>query len=225
MTKTSEENDDVTNQIISTLSNNLIKLLKLSRTNEAELARKLNITYNTIHRLVSGTTSDPKLSTLNQIAKYFNVSLDMLLSDQSKFHGLDGERPRFVPIFTWEAIKSNNFMRDFNYENWEKWLPIATNEKNIINDNCYALASTKSMQPRFPIGTTFIIKPDEPPIDGDLIIIKFKDDQSVSLRELIIDSPEWQLCPISPGSKNLILDNEKIEIIGVVILTLIQTRV
>ena len=44
MTKTSEENDDVTNQIISTLSNNLIKLLTLSRTNEADLARKLNIT-------------------------------------------------------------------------------------------------------------------------------------------------------------------------------------
>jgi len=224
MTKTSEENTDDSNHIISTLSNNLIKLLKITHTNESELARKLNITYNTIHRLVSGTTSDPKLSTLNLIAKYFNISLDALLSEKSNFHDLDGEMPRFVPIFTWESIKTNNFIHEFNRENWDKWLPISTNEKKIINDNCYALESTKSMQPRFPIGTTFVIKPDEPPIDGDLIIIKFKDDHSVSLRELIIDSPEWQLCPIIPGSKNLILDNDKIKIVGVVILTIIQTR-
>jgi transcriptional regulator with XRE-family HTH domain len=205
------------------LAENINRLLKIHSSNESDLARSLNITYNTIHRLVNGTTSDPKLSTLQQIADYFNVSLDYLLSDFTPQQSLNTDY-YLVPVLTWDNIQSLNFFDTFDKKNWAKWIPVATAERTVINDKCYALESTRSMQPKFPMGTSFIIKPDEPPIDGDCVIIRFREDKSISLRELIIDSPDWQLQSIIPGSKNLILDKEKIEIIGVVVLTLIQTR-
>ena len=206
------------------LSENIAHLLKSHHTNESELARNLNVTYNTIHRLVSGTTSDPKLSTLQQIADYFNVGLDYLLSSPCTQPTSASDQPKFVPIVSWENIQSVDFFYTFNVGNWTQWIPVATNEKKLMNDRCYALESTRSMQPKFPIGTTFIVKPDEPPIDGDFVIVRFKDDNSVSLRELIVDSPDWQLQSVIPGSKNLTMHRNKIDIIGVVILTLIQTR-
>jgi len=79
------------------------------------------------------------------------------------------------------------------------------------------------MQPRFPFGTTFIIKMDNP-IDGDLVLVRFKKDNSISLRELVIDSPNWQLNPIISGSKNILFNHLDHIIIGVVILMLIQNR-
>lgn len=218
------EKNHIENNLLDNLSHNLIKLLKRHHINEADLATKLNITYNTLHRLVSGTTSDPKISTLKQIADFFNISLDTLLNDTSAELKTHDDAPRFVPILSWDDMHTPHIFHGKNLENWTKWIPVATVEKNIMNEKCYALESTRSMQPKFPLGTTFIIKPDESPIDGDLVIVKFKSDESVTLRELIIDSPHWQLSPIIPGSKSLILNKNEMEIIGVVILTVIQTR-
>ncbi len=201
------------------LSENITKLLKAHDTNESDLARQLNLTYNTIHRLVSGTTFDPKLSTLQQIAEYFNVSLDFLLTSSNPCSSTT-DTPRTVPVITWDKLP----ITTIDTSTISKWLPIATDEKKLINENCYALESTRSMQPKFPIGTTFVIKPDELPRDGDLVVVKFREDNSISLRELIVDSPDWQLQSIIPGSKNLIFDKVNFAIIGVVILTVIQTR-
>lgn len=175
---------------LDNLSRNIIMLMKQYNINESDLAKKLNVTYNTIHRIVSGTTSDPKLSTLQQIAAYFNVGLDSLLLDKQDHPIQRADSPYFVPVLTWENAQSVNFHQNFKRDTWHKWIPVATSEKEIINKDCYALESTRSMQPKFPIGTTFVIKPAEQPLDGDLVLIKFKDDQTISLRELVIDSPE-----------------------------------
>ncbi|KTD23944.1 helix-turn-helix domain-containing protein [Legionella maceachernii] len=221
------ENTDqkpVEKSALENLSENLANLLKANHINEAELARKLNITYNTIHRIINRTTPDPKLSTLKLIAEYFHVSLDYLLSDNVNCENFDSGKPQFIPILSWEYIQTSDFNSHFVPQASTGWIPVVANKQNIISDKCYALESTRSMSPRFPIGSTFVVKPDEPPIDGDLVIIRFKEDRSVSLRELVIDSPDWQLLPIIPGSKALIYDKEVIEIIGIVILTLIQSR-
>ena len=80
------------------------------------------------------------------------------------------------------------------------------------------------MQPRFPFGTLFIIDQNESPRDGDVILIKMKLEKVLSLRELIIDSPKWQLQPIVSGSENLFFDATNHSIIGVVVLTVLHKR-
>lgn len=203
------------------LSRNLTALLKNNNTNEMELAKQLNVTYNTIHRLVSGNTADPKLSTLQQIADYFNVGIDTLLNNHINQLNAPVYTAYNLPVITLEQAQSFNSAQNIS---WEKWLPVATSTAMPLNDNCYAVESSRSMQPRFPIGTAFVVNPDASPIDGDLVLVKFINDNRVSVRELIIDSPDWRLQSIIPGSRELIFDKAQLTIIGVVVLTIIQTR-
>jgi SOS-response transcriptional repressor LexA len=80
------------------------------------------------------------------------------------------------------------------------------------------------MHSRFPVGTVFIIDPKEKPIDGDLVLIRFKNNESVSLRDLIIDSPHWQLLSIAQNAPSINYDVKEHEIIGVVLLTILNAR-
>lgn len=207
------------------LSINIINLLKKKGINETTLAKKLNIPYNTIHRIITCTTSDPRLSTLRQIADYFDVSIDDLITDEVCSNNLKQNMPQEkIPLLTWDMLSDIDFHKKIISLHNSKWVTappmIDIKQENLI----FALESTKSMQARFPLGTTFIINHDEKPIDGDIILVKFNTSRSSSLRELVTDPPRWQLLPITPGSESIYFDENEHLIIGVVILTLIQTR-
>ena len=212
------------NDTDSSLSRNLLKLLQLHQMNESELAKKLDIPYNTIHRLLTGTTCDPRVSTLQQIADYFGVQLDFLLNGNMQTNPIDQKQLLTVPVLTWEHILNSTFLKGMEKSKWEKTIQVASIESSVDLTQLFALESTKSMQPRFPAGTTFIINAKETAIDGDLVLVRFKNDNSVSLRELIVDSPTWQLNPIVSSSSSLVFTHKAHEIIGVVILTIIKTK-
>lgn len=195
--------------------------MKDNSVSESDLARALNLPYNTIHRLVSGHTTDPRISTLKLIASYFNVSLDTLLNQNEK---CTSAAPQTVPIVTWEQLSDVEFLKTINNQNWDNWLPISLVSIDNLSLNAYALESRPSMQPRFPIGTFFIIDPDCKPMDGDLILVKIKINNAVSLRELIIDPPSMQFLPIIENSDVLNFNEIDHEIIGVVVLSMHQFR-
>jgi transcriptional regulator with XRE-family HTH domain len=205
----------------SVLSKNLSRLLNTFDITEYDLSKSLGIPYNTINRIITGITTDPRISTLEQIADYFGVKLDFLL-DKNNSHLVKMECS--VPILTWDFLSHPDFLNKIDRDTWDKWIPVAQLIENSSFDKTFALESTKSMQPRFPSGTTFIIRTSELPVDGDLILVRFKAENSISLRELIIDSPDWRLNPIVTGSQTLLFSHLNHVIIGVVILTLIQTR-
>ena len=64
------------------VSNTLNFLLKREGMSEAALAKEVDIPRNTINRLAGGRTPDPRISTLETIANYFNVSLDQLIGKE-----------------------------------------------------------------------------------------------------------------------------------------------
>ena len=208
------------------LSNNLSLLMKENNVSESELARALGLPYNTIHRLISGHTTDPRISTLKSIAVYFNVSLDTLLNPIELVASTlkTSSNPKAVPILSWEKISSNEFLSSIDHQNWVNWLPIPLVSIENLSLNAYAIESRPSMYPRFPTGTFFIIDPECKPIDGDLILIKIKKDGAVSLRELMIDPPTMKLLPIIQNSDSLNFLASEHEIIGVVVLSMHHPR-
>lgn len=213
--------------IDNNLSRNLAILMERRQVTESDLARALDLPYNTVKRLVNGVTTDPRVSTLSLITQYFNVSLDALLSDgdpTSVSVRNNDKAPRSVPILSWENISSKNFLGILDLKNWEYWQPIALASTDSLSETAYALESRPSMQSRFPIGTVFVIDPKEKPIDGDLVLIRFKDNDSVSLRDLIIDSPHWQLLSIAHNTPSINYDVKEHEIIGIVVLTILKAR-
>ncbi|KTC76065.1 peptidase, S24 family [Legionella birminghamensis] len=208
------------------LSNNLALLMKHNNVSESELARALGVPYNTIHRLISGHTSDPRISTLKSIAAYFNVSLDTLLNpiELIKNPFTTNNYPKAVPIISWEQVSNNKPLSLGNYQNWANWLPIPLASIDNLSQNAYAIESRPSMYPRFPTGSFFVIDPECKPIDGDLILFKIRKDGAVSLRELMIDPPTMKLLPIIQNSDSLNFVASEHEIIGVVVLSMHQPR-
>lgn len=224
MTKVAEIH--ITQAEAKTLANNLQALLKAKKVSEGEVASSINMPVMTVRRIVSGETSDPRISTIKLLADYFKVTIDDLLCDEEgRFQTIRVQStPRCLPILDWSLIADNSTLQNINLDSWSRWQPIATSDKNTLSDLAFALESRPSMQPRYPIGTLFIIDPKEEPLDGDVILIKLKDSNQLSLRELIIDPPKWQLQPIVSGSEIIFYEKEKMEIVGVVVLTLLLNR-
>ena len=61
-------------------------------------------------------------------------------------------------------------------------------------------------------------------MDGDLVLINLRKNNELTLRELFVDPPEWQLHPVHQGSPILKFSKENHEVIGVVFMTLFYNR-
>lgn len=214
------------------LSKNLSRLIEKNGVSTSELAKTLNLPYNTIHRLVNGFTSDPRLSTLKLIASYFHISIDELTGGHNtndKTIASTNSRqitnkPNTVPLLSWSDIDDSNFLNNIDFNTWTKWQPLALVSDDGLSERSFALPSKQSMQNKFPLGTTFVIDPDQEPIDGDLVLIRMTKTGEASLKHLIIDPPVWQLQPIIANTLAIEYDNSEHSIIGIVVLTFLQRR-
>lgn len=198
------------------LIENLQLLMHKQGMSEAELARQTSIPQPTLHKILSGKTNDPRISTLQQLADYFQVSLDGLYSYdvlQNKKATVEG---RSIPIISWaECTKADNPTQGLSPNNWDDWVIVDKSS----SEHCYALISRACMEPHFPRGTTLIVNPVIKPTDGDLVIVQYPETQDATLRELSIDGP-YQLL-LSPYRKTEPEQfNDTIRILG----TVIQSR-
>ena len=211
---------------LAIIAKNLRFLLDEHHITENQIAQSLDIPVMTIRRLVSGETSDPRVSTLKMIADYFHISVDSLIENNS-FTSMALMRkttPQFIPLLNWEIATSIKSINDIDLKKWPEWYPIAFGDQYTLSHNVFALESRPSMQPRFPKGTLFIIDPNETPTDGDLALIKMKKDGNISFRELIIDIPRWQLQPIILCSETFFYDENQHQMMGIVVLTFLHCK-
>lgn len=206
-----------------TLSQNLSTLLEIHQVSLSQIAQTLDIPVMTIRRLLSGETTDPRISTLKLIADYFNVTVDSLIQSNEKFikHSRKKSIPLFLPILDWETAQKITTIHELDLTKWKSWQSISLNEKDSISNDAFALESRPSMYPRFPQGTLFIIDPNISPIDGDTVLVKLTPNNELTLRELSIDPPEWILHPLIPSSKQLQFSKKDHLIVGVNLMTVL----
>src|SRR3989338_5880206 len=92
---------------------NIKKLMQKHNLTIEMLAQELNLSVSTINRLLLGTKSDPKLSTLKPLAKFFGVSIDELIGERPINLKPGDDKDSFdpkralvqVPIIHWEQVK------------------------------------------------------------------------------------------------------------------------
>lgn len=206
-----------------TIADNLNRLLKLKKTTENRVAQDINIPVMTVRRLLSGETTDPRISTLKMLADYFNVSTDDLIASNNEInYGVMGQsKPLFIPVLDWSTAERSN---SIDFSRWNEWVPVTVGKNETISARSFALESRPSMFPRFQQGTVFIIDPELSATDGDLVLIKLRDNDGLTLRELSVDPPDWQLHPLNQVGSVLPYAKENHEIVGVVFLTLFYNR-
>lgn len=190
------------------------QLLAQEQINVTELARRIQLPQPTIHRLLTGKTEDPKLSTLSLIADYFSVSLDQLLGNTPLQDNKKLATSISVPIITWQDVTNiENMLPSLTVNNWNDWVNV-----DKASSLSFGLKSKRCMEPRFPAGSIFIIDPHVTPCDGDLVIVHYANTNEATIRELLLDGPERELLSILDSTvKNKFDTNTKL--IGVAIQT------
>ncbi len=216
----------ITKSQIQKLADNLQSLMKIKNVSESDISEKLNVPIMTVRRIVSGETIDPRISTLKLLADYFDVPVDSLIEDnKSRLISITSQHiPQFIPILDWKTASNINSIQYLDLHSWKEWQPVVLGNGSSLSSLAFALESRPSMQPRFPIGTLFIVDPKELPTDGDIILVKLKTNSDLSLRELSIDLPKWQLHPVITGSQTIFYDEKQHIIIGIVVLTMLYKR-
>jgi len=210
----------------SPLTENLRILFKNKQLSISETAHKLGIPIMTIRRLLSGETMDPRISTLKLMANHFNVTVDCLLKDDlsSLAETCTKSKPVFVPILDWELLEATPDVQQINLREWSNWQPIVLSNPEAMSNHTFALPSRPFMYPQFPHDTMFIIDPTLTPKDDDLVLVRMRKTQALTLRKLFIDPPQWHLHPTTLESKPLQYSNEDHIICGVTLLTMLYKR-
>ena len=97
----------ITKSQIEKLSENLQRLLKEHRVSENTIAQALGIPVMTVRRIVSGETTDPRISTLKLLADYFSVFVDSLIDENGhSMSAISKNAPRFIPVFDWKTAEN-----------------------------------------------------------------------------------------------------------------------
>lgn len=218
-----ELNREISSQRIA---RNIQAVMDKKEITTAALAQHLLLPYNTVNRIVTGTTTDPRISTLKLIADYLQVSLDELVYGSPSINMTSSQegQPTSAPLFTWDQLTETQWQEKFTPKTWSNWIPIPMMVPDKLSPYAFALEAKRTMQPRFPLGTVLIVDPAESPRDGDLVIIRMSDTGEISVKELVIDPPSWQLKPVVSESATINFEKNQHEVIGVIVLTMMHSR-
>lgn len=173
---------------------NLKHLMQAEQLTEAELARRTKIPQPTMHKLLRGTTEDPRVSTVQAIAHYFGISMDELYSPAPNFILKESEhfQVQSIPNISWtDCIKGKHYVDSLSPSNWNQWMVV-----EHIGKHLYCLTSKPAMEPKLNKGTLLIIDPMVIPKDGDTVVVHYPNTSEATLREIIIDGPNRCLTSI-----------------------------
>lgn len=176
----------------------------------AALARKLGIPTNKITRILNGDVTDPKASTLLQIASYFGISIEQLL-------GLEAITPqgeagalrasRLVPVFAMSDSDNQQTPKE-----WYRWA------ENGMEADYYVLSVDSDLyEPTFPQNCLIIINPQLIPEDRAYIAVKKQPGSHCSIKKYVVDGNQIYLYPINPKLPVEIYDETLYTISGVIV--------
>ncbi len=183
------------------ISEILSRLMFEKKIRTAELARRINLPQPTVHRIVTGTSPKPHLSSLTPLAEFFGVSIEQLrgLEPIPWLSIYDGGRLtqagwREIPVISWEEAAV-----------WHQKKPEEDVSANTlfsdapVSEKSFILCmNDASMAPQFPIGTFLVIDPEKSIKDRCFVIVKLKHAPVPLFRQLLIDGSSLYIKPISP---------------------------
>lgn len=175
----------------------------------AALARKLGIPTNKITRILNGDVTDPKASTLVQIASYFDITIEQLL-------GLE----TIVRQGASDQITATQSLPIYEFSNpaqmtkkWYRWV------SNEIDGEYYVLAiDTDLYEPTFPQNSLLIVNPNTMPDDRSYVVVQKKDSpQHCSIKKYVLEGDQIYFYPINPKLPIEVFDKNSYTVAGVIL--------
>jgi len=195
------------------LITNVQKLMRERKLNEAELSRRTEIPKPTLHKILSGKTADPRISTIKILADFFEVTLDDLYQENLSFAHKPLPQGISIPIISWsDSLNAKTVINELTPSNWQQWIIVDGTEDQFL----YGLTSKPCFEPYFPRGTILVVDSKQKANDGDLVVVHYPNTNEATLRELSIDGPNRLLMPLNDTYAPDKLD-DSIKILGMVV--------
>ncbi|MGD9153416.1 MAG: S24 family peptidase [Gammaproteobacteria bacterium] len=195
------------------ISSVLKLLLNTARINESALSRAINIPRTTINRLASGKTPDPRASTLQAIAQYFNISVEQLLGNQPI--NAPNTPSKQIPIISWDAVNTwDAIKQNLSISNHKSW--VSSTNLNKAENNFAIKITGDAMWPLFAENTILIIDPDKQPKNRDFVLAYRGKNNETIFRQLIMEGQYKFLTAVNEIFPTVKLQ-DKDQIIGVLV--------
>ena len=186
------------------ISQNLKKLMFERQIRTAELARLIGLKQPTVHRIVEGVIRKPRISSMEPLAKFFDLSIEQLMgfkplpSEQIKPSVQSTCVKHVAPIIRWDEI--NPWLND-SFFNAEEHIYL----NKLLGPKSFALKMKDlSMSPLFPPKTTLIFDPQLPINDQCYALIYHATENTYLFRRLIHNEEIYFMKAINPKMPNRI---------------------
>ncbi|QLH41267.1 MAG: LexA family transcriptional regulator [Coxiellaceae bacterium] len=206
------------------LSDILKRLMFIHDIKTTELARRIDVPQPTLQRIVAGTSTNPHISTLIPLAKFFNVTVDQLRGI-APIPELESTQPNpavpsglcAVPSLEWEEV--GEWLKQSMYLNDKPERPKLYIE-GPLSAKSYALTvNDNAMYPMFPKGTQIIVDPEQTAQPRQYVIAWLTKQNTVVLRQLLLAEEKQLLKALHPDLEKypMQLLQENDQICGVVV--------
>lgn len=168
---------------------------------EAELARLAGLNQPTVHRIISGKSSSPRLANVQKIAAAVGLELADVLETSPGIRTPSGTyRVRSsVPLLSWHEVCKA--AKPESYSSKENLMcPVSHSDK------CVALKvegddMVSATGPSYPPGSIIFVEKDKSLEikHGDRVIAKVPDDNRATFKQLVSDAGSRFLKPLNPA--------------------------
>ena len=197
------------------LSENLNLLMAEAHLNAEELSRRIGLPASTIKKIRNNTGSNPTLSTLSPLAKYFSLTISQLVGDESfplsrvkGSYTINPDKLNHIPLISWQDAIT-----------WptvpEHPRPEITTEHNY-SKNAYALLVEEDDWENMAKDTVLLIDPGLEIEHRDLVIVYKKGQKTPTVKQALFDEGQMYLKPVSQGY-NIALFTPEHTILGVIV--------
>jgi hypothetical protein len=189
----------------------------------ADLAREVNMTPPTIHRLITGKSMRPYKSSLKPIADYFSMSVAQLVGETPFINTDSSIKNKIVeptiaigiPLISWNSLSSSN--QSISDKHNGTIIVSNTSEQSFAT-----ILEDSSMEPIFYRGSVLIFDAHRPPKDRSFVLVQLNKKKLFVFRQVLVDLDRKYLKSLNPDlisfPMRLLNDGDKI------IATLVEAR-
>lgn len=186
------------------LQRNIQNLVISSGLPEAEVARRAGVKQTTLHRIVSGKTTNPRAASLELLADYFNCKVKDFFSDKA--------RTNEVPLISWTHAALLDPKNSLSEQKAICSVDVSSSAFAVkMNDSSMDMVIQES--------AILIIDPCREAVDRSLAIVYLNKDEKILCRQLIIDGVDVYIKPLSLNlfNANVIKLTSKDKILGILV--------
>ncbi len=171
------------------IGKNIRQLMACAKMSEADLCRGVNLPQTTVNRLLSGHTTDPRISTLVAIAQFFEVSLEQLLGFESIIPNNLGVSTRgcILPIISWGNLHTWLYHASEITNELHRWIKT----ERSFNEHSFVISAPASCHHIFGENGLLLMNRFAPSEFKDGHIVLLEENNEFYLRKVLKEGTRW----------------------------------